>query len=146
MMPVPSYVLILQRGPGRLWGGLVIQSPPLWLKHATTVLSLDKYKWSRRKLNASYSAFILDDFNTLTGNFAKAMRCCCAEKPHSYLASVPCHGCGHMSMAFNVKFQLLILAQKSSCNLTTVYLSGITSCHSPMSPLFSSPTRLSAIP
>ena len=99
--------LIFQRGSSGLWGGLIIQSLPGWLRHASTVLSLDKCKWSRRKLSASSSAFILEDFNTLIGNVAKATRCCCAQKSHSYLARVPCHGCGHMSMAFNVKFQLL---------------------------------------
>ena len=145
MMPVPSYVLILQRGPGRLWGGLIIQSPPLWLKHATPVLSLDKYKWSRRKLNASFSAFVLDDFNTLTGNCQSKEVLLCWKATFLFSkCSLP--WLWPLSMAFSVKFQLLILAQKSSCNLTTVYLSRITSCHSPMSPLFSSPTRLSAIP
>lgn len=143
-MPVLSYFLIFQ-SPGRLWGGLITQNPPLWLKYATIVLSHDKYKWSRRKLSALPSAFILEKFNTLTGNATKSMKYCCAQKPHSYLPSVPCHGCGHKSIAFNVKFHLLSLAQKSSCNLTTDYISKITSCHSPVSPLVSSPTWLPAI-
>lgn len=72
------------------------------------------------------------------------MRCCCAQKSHSYLASVSCDGCGHMSMALNVKFQLLGWALKSSCNLASVCTSRIISYHSTMSPLFSNSTWSSA--
>lgn len=72
------YFLIFQRGSGRLWDGLTTQSPLLWLKHAITGPSHDEYKWSRRKLSASSLAFNLD-FNTLIGNFAKAVRWCCAQ-------------------------------------------------------------------
>ena len=36
--------LIFQRGSSRLWGGLIIQSLPVWLRQASTVLSLDKCK------------------------------------------------------------------------------------------------------
>lgn len=49
-------------------------------------------------------------------------------------------------VAFYVKFQLLSLSQKASCNLTTGYVLRITSCHSPTIPLFFSHTRLFAIP
>lgn len=103
-----SYFLIFQRGPGRLWGGLTTQTPLLWLKHATTVLSFDKYKRSR-KLSASFLAFSLEDFNTLTEicKLPKQWRVAVLKQKTKNKKQNTCHSCCLMSVAFGVKFQLL---------------------------------------